>query len=388
MSRLLRALVGDAVPLSWGEANRSAIAAFCGLGFTALFAWLLRLDAATPLLLTPIAASTVILFAIPHSPLAQPWSFAGGSTLAALVGLACALLIPDPLWAGLCAVPLAIWLMGRTACLHPPAGAQALAFALAGRVLLAQGWRHALWPLALNLGGMLIAAFAANNLLKGRRYPFRAEKTATHATRDPEPLARLGIRHEDLRHAMTKMDTFLDIAEADLVSVYALATQHAFQRTTQLTCGDLMSRDVISVEFATDLEEAWHSLRDHHFKALPVIDRARRVIGIVTQADFIRHAEGVAGSGSLERLKRLLRPTPGPNSDKAEVVGQIMSVPACCVAASAPLSDALAVLATVGKHHVPVLDEERRLVGMLTQSDLLAALYARLAIQPAGLAAG
>jgi CBS domain-containing membrane protein len=379
MRSLLRALIGDAVPISHAELNRSVAAAFLGLAFTAGFTWLLRGDPALPLLVTPIAASTVILFAIPHSPLAQPWSFAGGSFLSALVGLACAMALHEPMLAGLLAVPLAIWVMGRLACLHPPAGAQALAFALTGRALLAQGWRHAVLPLLLNLVGMLIAALAANNLLAGRRYPFRSEAKKAHATEDETPIARTGIRHEDLHYAMTRIDSFLDIAEQDLVEVYSLATQHAFQRATDLRCGDVMSHDIVSVEFATELEEAWEALQVHHFKALPVVDRARRVIGIVTQADFIRHASELSGAGVVQRLRRLLRATPGPASDKPEVVGQIMTGTVQSVAAEAPLSEVMGVLTRAGKHHVPVIDAERRLVGMVTQSDVLAALYQRVA---------
>jgi CBS domain-containing membrane protein len=386
MRSLLRALVGDAVPISHAELNRSVVAAFLGLAVTAGITWLLRGDPALPLLVTPIAASTVILFAIPHSPLAQPWSFAGGSFLSALVGFGCAMAIHEPLFAGLLAVPLAIWVMGRLACLHPPAGAQALAFALTGRALIAQGWRHALLPLVLNLAGMLIAALVANNLLAGRRYPFRSEAKKSHATDDETPIARTGIRHEDLHYAMTRIDSFLDIAERDLVEVYSIATQRAFQRATDLRCGDVMAHDVVSVEFATELEEAWRELQVHHFKALPVIDRARRVIGIVTQADFIRHAGAQSGAGVVDRLRRLLRATPGTDSDKPEVVGQIMTNAVQTVAADAPLSEVMGVLTRAGKHHVPVVDAERRLVGMITQSDALAALYQRIATGEARLA--
>ncbi len=376
---IFRALAGDAVPMSHGELHRSVAAAFFGIAFTAGFTMLCRGDTTLPLLLTPMAASAVILFAIPHSPLAQPWSFIGGSVIAALVGLACAVAIREPIVAGVLAVPVSIWAMGRLACLHPPAGAQALAFALSGRALLAQGWRHALLPLVLNLAGMLIAAFIANNVVAGRRYPFRSQPKMSHATRDEEVIARTGIRHEDLHYAMTQIDTFLDVAERDLVEVYSVAAEHAFRRATALRCGDVMARDIVSVRSTIELESAWQLLQTHRFKGLPVIDDSRCVLGIVTQADFVRHAEGVRGICMAERLRRLLRRASGPRSDKVRVVGQIMTTPVVTVTEEAPLSDVIGVLVRAGKHHVPVVDRDRRLVGIITQSDALAALYQRMA---------
>jgi hypothetical protein len=55
------------------------------------------LDAAW--LVAPLGASAVLVFAVPSSPLAQPWSVIGGNTLSALVGAACAHFIHDPAWA-------------------------------------------------------------------------------------------------------------------------------------------------------------------------------------------------------------------------------------------------------------------------------------------------
>ena len=65
----------------------------------------------------------VLLFAAPASPLAQPWSVVGGNTLSTLVGVACVLLIPDPVAAAAVAVALAIAVMFALRCLHPPGGA-------------------------------------------------------------------------------------------------------------------------------------------------------------------------------------------------------------------------------------------------------------------------
>jgi CBS domain-containing membrane protein len=138
-----------------------------------------------------------------------------------------------------------------------------------------------------------------------------------------------------------------------------------------------MSRDIVSVEFATPLNEAWALLHRHRIRALPVVDRARRVIGVVTLVDFLKQARlDPRDHRSLgQRIRQLLAPTPGDYSDKAEVVGQIMSSPVQTANEQEAVVELVPRLSDQGLHQVPVVDGERRLSGMVTQSDLVAALY-------------
>jgi CBS domain-containing membrane protein len=123
-------------------------------------------------------------------------------------------------------------------------------------------------------------------------------------------------------------------------------------------------------------------------RALPVVDRARHVVGIVTIVDFLKHARvDPRDHASLgQRIRHLLTPTRGVQADKAEVVGQIMSSPVQTAGEHEPVVELVPRLSDQGLHHVPVVDSERRLCGMVTQSDLLAALY-RAQSSSAGLAA-
>jgi CBS domain-containing membrane protein len=151
---------------------------------------------------------------------------------------------------------------------------------------------------------------------------------------------------------------------------------HAYgRRFGRITCADIMSRDVITVEFGTPLEEAWQLLRSHNIKALPVIDRAPRVIGIVTQIDFLRHADLNVYEGFAERFRRFVRQTTGRYSIKPEVVGQIMSKPVTTATLNTHIVELVPTMSDRGLHYIPILDGKRKLAGMVTQSDLIAALY-------------
>ena len=60
--------------------------------------------------------------------------------------------------------------------------------------------------------------------------------------------------------------------------------------------------------------------------------------------------------------------------DACETVGQIMSRRVRVASARRPIGDLLALFSSTGHHHVPVIDDEHRLVGMITQSDVVRAL--------------
>ena len=129
-----------------------------------------------------------------------------------------------------------------------------------------------------------------------------------------------------------------------------------------------------AVEFGTALDEAWAFMRKSRVKALPVLDRARRVVGIVTMADFLRHARLDDHTGLAARLQDLLRPSRLTHTDKAEVVGQIMTRQVRVASAERHAVDLLPLFSKAGHHHLPIIDDENRLVGILTQTDLVRAL--------------
>ena len=333
-----RFLLADTPPLSRAEAWRSGLGALIGIAISG--ATLHAMPVESHWLIAPVGASAVILYALSHSPLAQPWPVLGSYLLAAVAGLASAALIPIPQLAAAVAVAASIWLAARLNCIHPPGGAVALFIVLDGPYTPAR-MSLTLGLVMLNAAVMLLAALLVNRLLLGRRYPYCHAPAAInlHHTLDTPPLARIGLNHADLQTAVQALDTFIDVQEDELVELYNLAVDHAFDRHLGLSCGDIMSRDVVTVQFATELEEAWTQLRAHRIKALPVVDNFGRLIGIATVADFLRQLDDTSVAGLAVRLQGLLSRTPGMSSEKAEVVGQIMSAEVHAAHVDTPISD-------------------------------------------------
>ena len=155
------------------EKLAGCIGAWIGLMFTAMISKA-TLGDLNPWFVAPMGASAVLLFAMPSSPLAQPWSIIGGNIISALIGVTCARNIGDPMLAASIATSLAIAAMFTLRCLHPPSGAVALTAVLGDPAVLDAGYRFAFMPVAINSIFLLAAALLFNNLLR-RRYPHRAD---------------------------------------------------------------------------------------------------------------------------------------------------------------------------------------------------------------------
>ncbi|MRR51256.1 MAG: CBS domain-containing protein [Rhodocyclaceae bacterium] len=346
-------LIAEAAPLSHSERAKSALAGLAGLLLIQGVLAVLPLDPAQRQFLLPVGATSIIMFALPHSPLGQPWSVAGGLLVSALAGLVCGHWIAWPVLAAAAAVALAIWAMSSLRCMHPPGGALAAGLALTPTA----SWTS-LETVAANILAALAAVLLINNLLPGRRYPQCAPPAPKPA---PPPPSRSGIRHQDLQYALEQIDSFIDIREDDLVRIYNLAVDHAFRRHTTQTCGDLMTKPAVAGEFNTRLDEAWTLLRENHIQALPVVDREQRVIGLL----------------SLENFPHL---TPETQTSQPEVAGQAMIHPIILAREDDNIGIAAAALATRGhQQSIPVTDADGHLKGILSQTDVLTNLYYRQA---------
>jgi CBS domain-containing membrane protein len=178
-----------------------------------------------------MAASATLLYATPHSPLAQPWNLVGGHLVSALAGLICSALIPEPAMAAGVAVGSAILLMEFMNCLHPPSAATALMMTLVNSQFHDMNWKWAMVIVAINTGISLLLALVINNLLPGRRYPMRVMPVQTA----PKPALFLSLELTDIEWALKKMDSVIDVSEEDLAEIYNLASQRAQARTSGTT---------------------------------------------------------------------------------------------------------------------------------------------------------
>jgi CBS domain-containing membrane protein len=354
------------LPVDNKELWRAFFGASLGIAITAVFSrWLLDGSVPVTWLVAPMGASAIIVFALPASPMAQPWAVLGGNAVSALAGVTCANLIADPALAATVGVGSALALMFLLRCLHPPGGATALLAV----ILHMTSYKFALFPVLLNAGLLVIVGIFYNNLT-GRSYPHRPNLAVAPSTKFNR------FSNADLNVALTRYNQILDVSRDDLTALLHHAELAAYQRNLgDLRSADIMSPDPLAVQFGTPLDEAWRLMRQRKVKALPVIDRSRRIVGIVTVADFMRQIDLENHSGLGVRLKTFLQRSSTSHSDKSEVVGQIMTRRVQVTNLNKHAIELVPLFSEAGHQHIPVIDHENRLVGIITQSDLVRALY-------------
>lgn len=300
-----------------------------------------------PLIVAPIGASAVLLFAVPASPLAQPWPIIGGNTISALVGVTVARFLPDPFLAGGVGVSLAILVMSFTRSLHPPGGAVALSAVIGGPAILSAGYAFPFIPIALN-SLLLVLLGVAFHKVSRRSYPHVPVPVAgnTHRTSDLPAMLRVGFRREDIDAALLALNETFDIDRDDLDRILRrIELQSLVRLHGELTCAEIMSRDVISIPADASPERARMLLLAHNIRTLPVIGDDGRLVGIVG----LRELEG-----ATDRLIHAVSPAAVASPDEHAL-------------------KLLPVLTDGRSHAVIIIDAAHHVLGMITQTDLLAA---------------
>ena len=329
---------------------KAASGAIGGIAITGLLCGLMLGNGiAHPLLVAPMGASAVLLFAVPASPLAQPWSVFGGNVVSALIGITVAKLIPDPTVAAALAVGCAIAGMSLLRCLHPPGGAVALS-AVLGAATGAPSYMFAFVPVGLNTA-LLVTIAILFHRVAGHSYPHVPPKApSAHGTSDPAPLLRTPPSEQDVEEALQAYGDVLDVDAADLQVVLHDAEIRAAERShATLTCGEIMSRDIVSVHAGQSVTEAAELLRERRLLSMPVLDEVGRVRGVLGLLDLGR---------------------------TGKTAGDIASDP-LLVSEQTPVSQLLRPLTSGLRHEAIVVDLDGKLRGMVTQTDLLAAMALR-----------
>ncbi len=333
-------------------------------------------------LVASVGATIVLVFVVPTSPFSQPYSVLMGHCLGAVVGVSCAYLTLEVYWAAAIGVASCILLMFLTRSMHPPACATTMMPIIVGADTV-NGFYFVYFPVLSNMLLLVLVAFLFHRFLLKKEYPTQPTPTSDpiHKHKDASPLVRLGLQPADLKGALEEMNSYLDISEKDLTRVYSLAQQRAYTRKFgEVRCKHIMSRDVITVAPNTPLEEAWSLLRAHKIKVLPVLDDDRKVVGIVSLVDFVKRAHLKGFDDMYEQLEGFVKGQEG----KPPHVSEIMVSPVFSVNERDFIAQIVPLLSDQGMHHVPVLDADQQLAGIITQSDLIAALYSSSANQNLG----
>jgi CBS domain-containing membrane protein len=325
----------------------AGIGAFFGIALVGLLSTMGVAGVHAPLLVAPIGASAVLVFAVPSSPLAQPWSVVGGNVLSCLVALAVCQAIANPVLASGVAVGCAIVLMSGFRCLHPPGGAVALLTALAARHANPPDLLFAFSPVGVN-SVLLVMIGLIFHRLSGHSYPHipAAAPKLVPGVADAPPSRRAGFLVADFDAVLAEMHEAFDISRGDLEELVWRLEDRILARTPgSPSCADIMSKDVITIPFDATVADAREQMLARRLRCMPVVNRVGAYVGMVEARHLIGDQAMVA----------------------AVMTAALVAWPETLALTFAP------ALSGGGAYEVVVVDPDYRVLGLITQTDMLAA---------------
>lgn len=174
-----------------------------------------------------------------------------------------------------------------------------------------------------------------------------AEKRVVGILTDGDLLARLDLPNVGVQRALTEAE---------------LGSQFAALRRAGLTVGEMMNPSVVTVAQDAPVADAVRLMTEREIKRLPVVDVENRLVGMVSRVDVLR---ALAQPIARELPRR--RPRPGQQVR----VGEVMMTEVPWVHAEDPLNKVVDLLIATSQRRVVVVDAEQRVIGIITDGDLL-----------------
>ncbi len=186
---------------------------------------------------------------------------------------------------------------------------------------------------------------------------------------------RLAISDEDIYKAMKEISGYLDITTGDFKELYQHSYHHAIERLSHSICArDIMSRNVVSVTETTPLLEVANRMADASISGVPVMDDNKKVVGIVSEQDFLKGLNNGCKS-FMAVVARCLQGLGGVDfSISMGMAGDIMSRPPVTIKENTPLVEITEIMSKNKINRLPVLDQEEKVVvGIVSRDDLVRA---------------
>lgn len=143
----------------------------------------------------------------------------------------------------------------------------------------------------------------------------------------------------------------------------------------QKKVGSAMATEVVTARYGTPFKEVARLLAEHRISGLPVVDEDDKVLGVISETDLMVRQADIPDPYETPRRFRFAGPTRGARRQAAKThartAGELMSVPAVTVHADDTIAEAARTMAHSRVERLPVVDEEDRLVGVVTRRDLI-----------------
>jgi CBS domain-containing protein len=181
------------------------------------------------------------------------------------------------------------------------------------------------------------------------------------------------ISDDDIYAAMREIPGYLDITPGDFKEVYILAFHHARERLLhRVTAREVMTREVAWVKVDTPLKEVAELMAQRGVSGVPVLDDVGRVVGVVSEKDFLRGmAQGVSSFMSLVADCLMEEKGCTALALRERTTADLMSSPAITINEDTPVLEIAGIFREKNINRAPVLDSQGRLAGIVSRADIL-----------------
>jgi CBS domain-containing membrane protein len=192
-------------------------------------------------------------------------------------------------------------------------------------------------------------------------------------SRNESDIGELPVSDGDIVDAMVHIPGYLDISTEDFRTLYHLAHHNAVERLVGgINARNLLRRAFPSLTPDMTMDVAASIIAGTRYKGLPVVDTENRVVGMLTETDFLRRLNA---DSFLQLMLRLIADS-GDFSHRCHEtrVEAVMTTPVITVRVDAYFREILASLRKHRGRSMPVVDHDGRLLGMLLRKDFLSVL--------------
>lgn len=258
----IKTILGIDNSVSNAEKLTAALGGFVGISLISWVSFQFTGASGAALIVPSMGASAVLVFAVPHGKLSQPWALFGGQLISAIIGVACYQFVPNMFLAAGLAVGLAIGIMHVFRCIHPPGGATALAAVIGSTTIHDLGYAYVLTPVLLNTIIIFVTALIFNNFFPWRRYPTCLMRFTDTPSLEAKHSSRL-IDKQYIERALSEIDMVVDLNANDLQQIFSLALEHAEMPTflsSQIKLGHYYTNSKHGAEWSVRhiIDEAQH----------------------------------------------------------------------------------------------------------------------------------
>lgn len=175
--------------------------------------------------------------------------------------------------------------------------------------------------------------FFVNNVYGGRQ-PYRVQEVQRDKQEDKREGSQQRFQNED---------------EAEAHEKFLKASEKLYKNRSVATAREIMNKQMITLKDTLSVEEAWEQIKNHDIKHYPIIGAEGKLLGLLSEGEILRHLQ----KGAKKKLH------------------EITSAETLCADPETELAEILTVFSTEKIEAVPIVDKKAKVIGILTQNDLI-----------------